>query len=77
MPVKWHMRLAQDHPFGVSLKAFYDAFLAPLGPIKAQPYTKDVFTWWRHACCHMHSIGQCWCPGLLGIASINHPVATS
>ena len=27
-------------------------FLAPLGPVEAQPYT-DVFTWWRHAATRM------------------------
>ena len=48
LPVKWHVRLAQGYPFGISLKAFYSAFLAPLNPIKAQPYA-NVFTWWRHA----------------------------
>ena len=48
LPVKWHVRFAQDHPFEISLKAFYDAFLAPLGPVEAQPYA-NVFTWWRHA----------------------------
>ena len=42
------MRLTQDYPFGVSLKAFYDAFLAPLGPVEAQPYS-NIFAWWRHA----------------------------
>ena len=48
LPVEWHVRFAQDYPFGISLKAFYDAFLAPLSPVEAQPYA-DVFTWWRHA----------------------------
>ena len=32
----------------------YDAFLAPLGPIKAQPYA-NIFTWWRHATMHVAS----------------------
>ena len=42
--VKWHIRFAHDYPFGISLKAFYDAFLAPLGPAKAQPYS-NIFAW--------------------------------
>ena len=42
------MRLTHDYPFGVVLKMFYDVFLAPLSPAKAQPYS-DVYTWWRHA----------------------------
>ena len=49
LPLEWRVRFAQDHPFGISLmKAFYDLFLAPLSPAKAQPYA-NVFTWWRHA----------------------------
>ena len=51
LPVKWHMRFAQDYPFGISLKAFYNAFLAPLGPVEAQPYA-NVFAWWRYAATH-------------------------
>ena len=49
LPVEWHMRLAHDYPFSVSLKAFYDAFLAPLGLAKAQPYSNVFTSWWRHA----------------------------
>ena len=57
------MRFAQDYPFGISLKAFYDAFLAPLGPVKAQPYA-DIFTWWRHATTHAVPAGAQACSGL-------------
>ena len=56
LPVEWHMRFAQDYPFEIGLKVFYDAFLAPLGPVEAQPYT-DIFTWWRHAATHAVSAG--------------------
>ena len=56
LPVKWHARLARDHPFGISLKAFYDSFLAPLSPAEAQPFA-DVFIWWRHAATHAASAG--------------------
>ena len=38
LPVEWHVRFAQDYPFGISLKAFYDVFLGPLGSVEAQPY---------------------------------------
>ena len=55
LPVEWHTRLAQNHPFSISLKAFYDLFLAPLSPAEAQPYA-NVFIWWRHAT--MHGIGR-------------------
>ena len=48
LPVKWHARLARDHPFSIGLKAFYDLFLAPLSPAEAQPFA-NVFVWWRHA----------------------------
>ena len=51
LPVEWHMRLAWDHPFGISLKALYDMFLTPLAPAEAQLYI-DIFTWWRHAATH-------------------------
>ena len=44
LPVEWHMRLAQDYPFGVALKTFYDVFLGPLTLAEAQPYS-NVFTW--------------------------------
>ena len=44
LPVKWHARLAQDHPFGVGLKAFYDSFLAPLSPAKVPTYA-NLFIW--------------------------------
>ena len=54
LPVEWHVRLAWDHPFRISLKTLYDAFLAPLGPTKAQLYA-NVFTWWRHATTHAAS----------------------
>ena len=57
------MRFAQDYPFGISLKAFYNAFLAPLGPVEAQPYA-NVFTWWRHAAMHAASAGAQACSGL-------------
>ena len=56
LPVKWHVRFAQDYPFGISLKAFYDSFLAPLSPAEAQPYA-NVFTWWRYAATHAVSAG--------------------
>ena len=54
--VEWHIRFAHDYPFGISLKAFYDVFLTPLGPAKAQSYS-DVFAWWRHATMHAASAG--------------------
>ena len=54
LPVEWHVRFAQDYPFGISIKAFYNAFLAPLGPVEEQPYA-DVFIWWRHAAMHAAS----------------------
>ena len=56
LPVEWHIRFTQDHPFGMSLKAFYDTFLAPLGPVEAQPYA-NIFAWWRHAATCMASAG--------------------
>ena len=37
LPVEWHARLAQDYPFGVALKTFYNVFLAPLSPAEVQP----------------------------------------
>ena len=61
--VKWHMRFTCDYPFGISLKAFYDVFLAPLGPAKAQPYS-DIFTWWRHATTCAVLAGAQACSGL-------------
>ena len=63
LPVEWHVRLAHDYPFSVTLKAFYDVFLAPLGPAKAQPYS-DVFAWWRHAATHTVLAGAWACLGL-------------
>ena len=42
LPVKWHTRLARDHPFTVSLKTFYDVFLATLSLAEAQPYS-DIY----------------------------------
>ena len=51
LPVKWHAKLARDHPFGVSLKTFYDSFLTPLSPAEVQPFA-NVFVWWRHAAMH-------------------------
>ena len=56
LPVKWHTRLVQNHPFGIGLKAFYDSFLTPLSPAEVQPYA-DVFIWWRHAATHAASAG--------------------
>ena len=47
LPIEWHMQLSKDHPYGITLKAFYDIFLLPLQVIAGQPYT-DVQTWWRH-----------------------------
>ena len=61
--VKWHMSLACNYPFSVSMKAFYDMFLAPLGLAKAQPYS-DIFTWWRHAAMHAALAGTQACLGL-------------
>ena len=63
LPVEWHVRLAQDYPFGISLKAFYDTFLAPLGPAEALPYA-DVFMWWRHATTRVASAATQPCSGL-------------
>ena len=63
LPVEWHMRFTWDYPFGISLKAFYNIFLAPLGPVKAQPYA-NVFTCWRHAAMHAVSAGAQACSGL-------------
>ena len=63
LPVEWHMRFAHDYPFEISLKAFYDAFLAPLGPAKAQPYS-DIFAWWRHAATCAASASAHACLGL-------------
>ena len=48
LPAEWYIRIAKDHAFGMSIKFFYDLFLAPLGPAEAQLYT-DVFAWWKHA----------------------------
>ena len=48
LPVEWHAQLAQDHPYRVALKTFFNVFLVPLSPAEAQPYA-DVFTGWRHA----------------------------
>ena len=63
LPVEWHVRLAWDYPFGISLKAFYDAFLAPLGPTEALPYA-NIFIWWRHAATHVASAAAWPCSGL-------------
>ena len=56
LPVEWHTRLAQKHPFRVGLKAFYDSYLPPLSPAEVQPYA-NIFTWWRHAAMHVASVG--------------------
>ena len=68
LPVEWHVRFTQDYPFGISLKAFYNAFLAPLSPVEAQPYA-NVFTWWRHAAMHAASAGAQACLGLQALAT--------
>ena len=51
LPIEWHVQVSKDHPYGITLKAFYDVFLLPLQAIAGQPYA-DVQTWWRHAAMH-------------------------
>ena len=63
LPVEWHVRLAHDYPFGVSLKMFYDVFLAPLSLAEAQPYS-DIYIWWRHASTCTASASAQACSGL-------------
>ena len=48
LPIKWHMQLVREFSCGVTCKAFYDIFLAPLQAVASHPYV-DVQTWWRHA----------------------------
>jgi hypothetical protein len=43
----WYADLA-THSDGISLKLFYDLFLATV-PAAEQPNYIDAFTWWRHA----------------------------
>lgn len=47
LPMPWYAELAA-HPDGISLKDFYDQFLATL-PAAERPNYIDTFTWWRHA----------------------------
>ena len=63
LPIKWHPQLSRDHPYGITLKAFYDIFLSPLQAIMGQPYT-DVQTWWRHAATRAALTGAQACLGL-------------
>ena len=62
LSVKWHARLAWDHPFSVLLKTFYDVFLATLSLAEAQPYSDYI--WWRHATMCTVSAGTQACLGL-------------
>jgi hypothetical protein len=47
LPMNWYADLA-SHPNGISLKRFYDSFLATV-PAAERPIYVDAFTWWRHA----------------------------
>ena len=63
LPIKWHVQLSKDHPYGITLKAFYDIFLLPLQAVAGQPYT-DVQTWWRYTAMCAAPAGAQACLGL-------------
>ena len=63
LPIEWHAQVSKDHPYGITLKAFYDVFLLPLQAITGQPYA-DVQTWWRHAATRATSARAQACSGL-------------
>ena len=35
LPIEWHVQLSEDHPYGITLKAFYDIFILPYKPSQA------------------------------------------
>ena len=63
LPIEWHPQFSRNHPYDITLKAFYDIFLSPLQAITGQPYT-DMQTWWRHATMCTMLAGARVCLGL-------------
>ena len=62
LPMPWYADLAA-HPDGISLKVFYDQFLATV-PAAERPNYIDTFTWWRHTASRAAGAGACERSGL-------------